>query len=642
QISEESMLESLTSQGSKLLDELVDAESQQISVESRLESVASAFLEQLSVSPVTNTQLVEISFESTDEELAALIANSVGTTYIEENLAAQLELAVKATSWLNAQLSDQRIELTLAEQRLQRFRENEDIIGINGGLGLAENEIDLVSSKLIDAKRELLELKNQNDQVNNIGRENAPELQLIPSILVHPLIRTLKDDVANIEVRRSEIADRYGAKHPRMKAIESELKTAYTNLNTQTVAIARSIENEYQVALEAVKSLERSLADTRNNMLQLSGKEFRLRELQQDVDTKRTIYDQFYKRLSETTATGDLSTANARISDPATKPFKPVKPNKVLIIVLVFVGSFGFAVAIACLLKALNNGIKTSIDVEHILGETLFGILPLLPKKLRGNNYNYKQFLDDPHSGYSESLRTIRTGIVLSSIDKPYKIISITSTVPNEGKTSVSIGLAFSLAQMGSVLLIDADMRRPSIQKALDLGEQKLGLSDLFIESAVNVKKVVQNQAGKAKAAKTINVNTVKEYIKYYDKGNFDVLIAGTIPPNPSDLLLSEHFKKLLTGFAGAYDRIIIDTAPCQAVSDALTISTLSDACIYVVKSDATPAQHVKNGIKRIRQLNGKVVGVVLNQVDIKKATQQYGEDYSGYHDNYGYASKQT
>lgn len=605
---------------SKYLSDVFPAsEPQQISAESRLELVTNAFLSQLSVSPVTNTQLVNIRFESTDAELAALIANSVGTTYIEENLAAELELTVKATSWLNDQLSDQRVDLTLSEQRLQNFRENEDIIGINGGLGLAEDEIGLVSKRLIDAKRELLELRSQNDQINNIGRYNASELQLIPSILVHPLIRTLKDNVADIEVRRSEIADRYGAKHPRMKAIESELKAAYINLNTQTIAIAGSIENEYQVSLEAVKSLERSLAGTRNNMLQLSGKEFRLRELQQDVDTKRTLYDQFYTRLSETSATGDLTTANARISDPAIKPSIPVKPNKVLIIALAFVGSFGFAVIIAFLLKALNNGIKTSIDVEQKLRETLFGILPLLPKKFRGTNYNYKQYLDDPHSGYAESLRTIRTGIVLSSIDKPYKIISITSTVPNEGKTSVSIGLAFSLAQIGSVLLIDADMRKPSIQKALDLGEHKHGLSDLFSESA-----------------------NMEECIKYYGKGNFDVLIAGIVPPNPSDLLSSERFKKLLTELAGVYDKVIIDTAPCQAVSDALTIATLSEACIYVVKSDATSAQHVKNGIKRIRQVNGKVAGVVLNQVDIKKAAQQYGEDYSGYYDNYGYAGKQS
>jgi capsular exopolysaccharide synthesis family protein len=594
-------------------------EPQQASKENSLESVTDAFLSQLKISPVPKTQLVYISFESTDAELAALIANSIGTTYIEENLAAELELTLKATSWLNGQLRDQRIDLTNSEGRLQSYRKREDIIGINGGLGIAERDIDLVSRKLIDAERELLGLKSLNDQISKAGRSNASELQLIPSILAHPLVQKLKDDVAGVEVRRSEIADRYGSKHPRMKAIESELKTAYSNLNTQSIAIAQSIGNEYQVAVEAVKSLERSLADTRNNMLQLSGKEFRLKELQQDVDTKRTLYDQFYKRLNETTATGDLTTANARITDPAIKPSIPVKPNKKLIIALAFVVSFGFAVIIAFLIKALDNTIKTSIDVEQNLKEILFGILPLLPKKLRGQNYNYQQYLDDPHSKYAESLKTIRTGIILSSIDNPYKVISTTSTVPNEGKTSVAIGLAFSLAQVGNVLLIDADMRRPSIQKALDLGEHKHGLSDLFIENS-----------------------SMEECIKYYGKGNFDVLTAGTKTPNPSELLSSERFKNLLTELSGVYDKIIIDTAPCQAVSDALTIASLSDACIYVVKSDSTTANHVKNGIRRIRQVNGNIAGIVLNQVDIKKVAQRDGEDYSGYYDNYGYTGNQS
>ena len=471
---------------------------------------------------------------------------------------------------------------------------------------------------MVDARRELLELKSVNDQIANTGRTSASKLQLIPSILGHPLVQSLKDVVAGIEVRRSEIANRYGAKHPRMKAMNSERSRAYSNLNTQIVSVARGIENRYQVAVEAVKSLENSLADTRNSMQLLSGKEFKLREFQQDVDAKRALYDQFFKRFSETNATGDLRTANARITDPAIKPFLPVKPKKSLIVALAFVVSFFFAVMIAFLLKALDNGIKTSIDVENKLKETLLGILPLLPKKNKGIHPSYKQYVEDPQSGFSESLRTIRTGVILSSLDNPYKIICTTSTIPGEGKTSTSLGLAFSLAQVGSVLLIDADMRRPSIQKALQLNEHKYGLSNLVAQTS-----------------------TMEECINHYTQGGFDVLTAGVLPPNPSELLSSTRFKELLTGLSKVYDKIIIDTAPCQAVSDALLLATLSDACIYVVKSDATAAQHVKNGLKRIRQVNGNIAGIVLNQVDIKKAERYYGEDYSGYYDNYGYTGKQ-
>ena len=579
-----------------------------------LEGVIDDYLASLSISPIRKTQLVKISYESTDAALAATIANAVGDTYIEDNLAAKLNLTLKATSWLKDQLKDQRNDLTAAEKRLQTYREKEGIIGDNGGLGIAEREIDLVSNKLVDAKRELLELKSHYNQIQKFGRKSAAKLQLMPAILSHPLVQSLKDVVASVELRRSEIANRYGSKHPKMKALNSERSRAYSNLNKQIISIARGIENKYKVAVEAVQALEDSLTNTKNSMQVLSGKEYKLKEYQQDVDAKRALYDQFYKRFSETNATGDLKTANARITDPAITPFIPVKPKKGLILALAFVVSFFFAVMVAFLLKALDNSIKTSLDVEQKLRETVLGILPLLLKKKKNPNPSYNQYIDEPHSGYSESLRTIRTGVILSSLDNPYKIISVTSTVPGEGKTSTSLGLAFTLAQVGSVLLIDADMRRPSIHKALNLTEHNKGLSNLVAQT-----------------------NTMEECIIEYSEGGFDVLTAGIIPPNPSELLSSVRFKEMLIGLSKIYDKIIIDTAPCQAVSDALVLAPIADAYIYVVKADATAAQHVKNGLKRIRQVNGNVAGVILNQVDVKKAEKYYGEDYSGYYDNYGY-----
>jgi len=579
-----------------------------------LENMISTFLDNLTITPIRKTQLVTISFESIDAKLAAAMANAVGDTYIEDNLAAKLELTVKATTWLNEQLKDQRIDLTSAEQRLQQYREQEKIIGIDGGLGMAEREIELVSSKLVDAKRERLELHSLYNQIQEIGSRNASKLQLIPSILGHTLVQNLKDVVAGVELRRSEVSNRYGKKHPKMKAINSELSRAYSNLNRQILSIARGIENKYKISLEAVKSLEGSLNITRDDMQLLSSKEYKLKELQQDVDTKRALFDQFYTRFSETSATGDLKTANARITDLAATPTEPIKPNKKLIVMLAFVASFMFAVMVAFLLKALDNTVKTSFEVETKLNEVMLGILPLLPTDRKNPNPSYNHYHDDSHSNYSESMRTIRTGVILSSLDNPYKVISVTSSVPGEGKTSTALGLAFSLAQIGTVLLIDADMRRPSIHRALDLGDRRIGLSNLVAQT-----------------------HEMEECINTYQDGNFDVLTCGLIPPNPSELLSSTRFKDLIHGLSQIYDKIIIDTAPCQAVSDALVLAPIVDAYIYVVKSDSTTSQHAKNGLKRIRQVNGNIAGVVLNHVDVKKAEKYYGEDYGGYYDNYGY-----
>jgi capsular exopolysaccharide synthesis family protein len=586
-----------------------------ISKETQLEYFTDVYLKSLSITSIRKTQLVKISFESSDAELAAQVANEIANSYIEGNLAAKLELTVTATSWLNDQLKEQRVDLTTAEKRLQQYRETEGIIGKNGGLGIAEREIDLVSTKLVDAKRELLELKSVYQQIQKVGRKSSSNLQLIPRILSHKLVQNLKDAVAIVELKRSEVANRYGKKHPKMKAINSELSRAYGNLNKQIISIARGIENNYKVAVEAVASLEESLAATKGDMQVLSGKEYKLKDLQQDVDTKRQLYEQFYTRFSETNATGDLVTANARITDEASIANLPVKHKKKLIVALSFVVSFVFAVMVAFLLKSLDNTLKTSLEVEQKLGEILLGLLPLLPTKRRQPNPSYKQYIEDPHSGYSESLRTIRTGLILSSLDNPDRIFCVTSTAPGEGKTSTSLGLAFSLAQVGSVLLIDADMRRPSIHKALGLENYKIGLSNLVAQTS-----------------------TMENSIQTYEQGGFDILPCGTIPPNPSELLSSQRFKDLITGLAKIYDRIIIDTAPCQAVSDALVLAPLVSNYIYVVKSDSTHVQHAKNGLKRIRQVDGKVLGIVLNRVDVKKAEKYYGEDYSGYYDSYGYS----
>ncbi len=579
-----------------------------------LEQMISSFLESLTISPIRKTQLVTISFESTDAQVAANIANAVGDTYIEDNLAAKLALTVKATTWLNKQLKEQRIDLTVAEQRLQKYREQEQIIGIDGGLGMAEREIQLVSSKLVDAKRERLELESLYNQIQEIGRTNSTKLQLIPSILGHRLVQNLKDIVAEVELRRSEISNRYGRKHPVMKAINSERSRAYRNLNLQIISVARGIENNYKIAVDTVKSLEGNLFRTRDDMQQLSSKEYRLNELQQDVDTKRVLFDQFYTRFSETSATGDLKSANARITDLAARPVLPIKPNKKLIVALAFVASFMFAVTVAFLLESLDNTIKTSLEVETKLHEVMLGILPLLLPDRKQQNPSYTIYRDDPHSNYSESIRSIRTGIILSSLDNPYKIISVTSSVPAEGKTSVSLGLAFALAQVGTVLLIDADMRRPSIHKALALSEARIGLSNLVAQT-----------------------HEMEECINTYTEGGFDVITCGLIPPNPSELLSSTRFKDLMHGLSNVYDTIILDTAPCQAVSDALVIAPIVDAYIYVVKADTTTSQLACNGLERLEHFHGNIAGVVLNQVDVNKAVKYYGEDYSGYYDNYGY-----
>lgn len=584
--------------------------------EQRYQAVVAAFSKRLAVLPVSKTQLVKISFESYDPRFAAQMANAIGEAYIDSNLEAKLELTVKASSWLNERMGGLKEKLRESERRLQEFRDREQIVGGNGGLDIASTELDLVATKLVDARRQRLELEGLYQEIRAIGKSAPAErYERIPAVLGHSVVQSYKAALLKAEQKESELSKRYGHKHPKLIAAKAEVSTARRSLDRQIMSVVNGIENKYRVARSSENSLEGSLGSTKQQIQGLKRKEYQLKELEQEVETNRQLYDTFFTRLNETAATGDLETANARIADPAVAPVSPAKPRKNLIIMMSFIISLMFGVMCAFLLELLNNTVRSSGDVQSKLGATMLGLLPKLAGR-KGEKVSYRYYLEDNTSGFSEAVRTIRTGLILSSLDNPHKIIAVTSTVPGEGKTSTSLSLAYSIGQMERVLLIDADMRRPSIGKLFEFGNKAPGLSNLVAGTAA-----------------------LSECVHTLEEEGIDVIPAGIIPPNPLELLSSDRFVKVLEVLEKHYDRIVIDTAPCQAVSDALVLSRHIGSMVYVVKSDSTPVPQIKAGLKRLAEVNAPVVGVVVNQVNMKKASRYYGEGYSGYYDVYGYSA---
>ncbi len=583
----------------------------------KLQRLTNDFIGRLTISPVRKTQLVNITFEANDRVLAAQVANAVGDAYIENNLDARMQLTYKASEWLMDRLSGLREQVNKSEEKLQAYRNQEQIVGSDGGAEIANNELSLISTRLVDARRTRLEAESLYRQIKAVPSNNLEAYENLPAILNHPLIRDLKLAELQTALKKADLAKRYGAKHPQMQAVESELADVRNSLYNQIQKIVRSIENDYRIAQTNERSLQADQERAKQRLQTINNKDHQLKSLEKEAESNRQLYDTFFNRLNETNATGDLQTANARISDPAEAPLLPAKPKKKLIIVLSFVASIMFGIVLAFLMEALNNTIKTASDVENKLYSTMLGLLPLLAKKKGAENQSYSAYINDSKSPYAESVRTIRTGVVLSALDNPHKILCCTSSIPGEGKTSLAINLATSIGQMEKVLLIDADMRKPSIAKAFGLSGKLDGLSNLV--------------AGTSK---------LEECIHRAEANNIDIMTAGTIPPNPLDLLASKRFAKVLAALESHYDRIVIDTAPVQAVSDSLVLAQHVGAMIYVVKSDSTNIHQIKAGLKRLKEVNAPVIGIVLNQVDIKKASKYYGNDYHGYYDTYGYADE--
>ena len=299
--------------------------------------------------------------------------------------------------------------------------------------------------------------------------------------------------------------------------------------------------------------------------------------------------------------------------DEASPPPFSSKPKRTLIVIGAFVLSFMFGVALAIVLEAINSGIRSVDDVERKLSQRMLGIIPWQPHK-RKEDLALRHFFDPTHHLFSESVRTLRTSLQLLNLDKKSQTLLVTSSVPKEGKSTVSINLAFAIGQLNKVLLLETDLRKPSLAKQFSLPGFQPGVANLI--------------AGTSK---------FEECIVHDEQSNIDMLCAGTLPPNPQELLASEAFSVLMQTLRDKYDYIVIDSAPVQAVSDAVLVSKHCDSMLYVVKADSTSQKVINIGLSRFIEVGLRIDGVVLNQVDLK-AAKKTGE-YSGFYDQYGYNS---
>lgn len=443
--------------------------------------------------------------------------------------------------------------------------------------GWMEQRITVLKGKLEQSEQTLQFYKESNGliDVKGVSTLTAQELDELTSQLVIS------------RAKYADLAKRYGAKHPKLIAAKSEFKAA-----------------------------EKELTRSKGKIQNIGRKAVKLRELQRQVASNRQLYDTFMDSLKEASQAVDLQTSNARISDAAVAPIKPIKPKKGMIIGLACFASLMLGILLAFLFEALDRTFKSPSDIEDKLGQAVLGILPLIKVNAKNREAQATAMLDEAkHSSYGEAMRTIRTGLILSSLDNPHKVILVTSSVPSEGKSTVSSNLALAMGKMEKVLLIGADLRRPSLSKALAV-KSSLGLCNIV--------------AGTSK---------FNECIHRIEGAGIDFLPCGSLPPNPLELLSSQRFAKTMELLEENYDRIVIDSPPVQAVSDALVLSRYAKAVVYVVEADKTHENLVQNGIKRLLQYKAPIAGVILNKFDVDKSAK-YGYEYGGYYDHYGYDEK--
>jgi len=587
-------------------DDLKSAE--QLALELR-EALLNQFTENLTVEPVRKTQLVNIYFESQDPKLAAAVANAIGETYIDSQLEAKMGITQKANTWLGGRLGELRQRLDDSEKAMQEFRLSEGLIDVAGVRSLGSQELERLGVELTNARSKKAQVDSFIRVINQYGKKNVDKLESLPEITAHPSVQNVKKEVVTAERKVSELSKIYGPKHPKLLAVKSELTTVQENLREQIRKLIAGIENESQTEAQNLTSLEAEMARAKGQYQDVSGKEAEYQRLQREVETNRQLFDTFMSRQKETEVAGNFDSAIARFTDRAITATEPIKPKRKLIVMLAFVAALGFGIVVAFVMESLNDTIKTTQDVESVLQQRALGIIPKLVEKKTLAEFN-RTFFDNENRPFSESVRSIRTSLALLALDKPLQLLVVTSSVPEEGKSTVSSNLSFAFAQLETVLLIDADMRKPTIAKRFALPAFQPGLANYLTET-----------------------ESLDDCIVRDEQSGVDILAAGTIPINPLELLAHPRFLALLNELKGRYTKIIIDTPPVQAVSDALMIARLADAVVMVVKADHSRSGLIQNSLAKLIQSHAKLYGVVLNDLDVKKAERYYGS--YGYYQYY-------
>ena len=577
-------------------------------------AAVASLMQRTIVEPVRLSQLIRVSFESADSVVASDIANIIAETFIQRDGDARQQITKRASEWLGERLGGLKKNLDDAERELQGYRESARIIETRGlaQSGAASQVADLMS-RLIVARQRRAAAEHAYTQV-----KNAKDHEILPVVMRNPLSVRLKEAQGDAERRVAELASRYGPEHPRLMHAESELKTAQESTRRHVETVVASLASEYELARANEQAAEHSLAEAKGNVQQINRKEFDLGSLERAVATNRQIYELFLNRFKETSASPDLKTsAVARITDPARPSQIPVKPKKEQLITIAFIGGLLAGALIALFLERLDNTLKSADDVEEKLGHPMLTMLPLLQGHLaKGIGRHY---LEDPKSVFSEAIRTARTGVLLAAGDPRKLTLLVTSSVPDEGKTAVAINLAFAEAQTKRVLLVDADLRRPSVGGKLGLDPNKPGLTDLLSGSA-----------------------SFAQCLQRIDDSSLYVITSGQIPLNPLEIIFSQRFQQLVKALAGTCDVLVVDSPPVHLVSDAIVLSRLASGVLFVVKAASTPYPLVRRCLRALEEVDATVFGITLNQLDFRKAERYYGAYTGSYYKYDGYHAQES
>ncbi len=557
----------------------------------------------LSVVPQKNTKIVNISYQDRSPAIAKLVADAVVKAYMDEMLEIKLSTSNYSLKWMTAKAGEERDKLERLERQLQDFMRENDLVTVENRLTILPQKLSEFGGQLSKAEAQKKEMQDLLEQMK-ATQKNPEALERLPVFASDEVLKAIRERIYKAEQNIQELSKKYGTKHPVMIRAMDELRLLKNERKFEIDRIVSTTENSYQLALSKNKSLQNLLDTTKSETLNLNEKFVQYSIMKREVDSNRVLYDTLQANIKQQGVTEQSQSVNIWVIKRASLPGTPAKPNKEKNLLIGLFLGLAAGVGLALFLEYLDNTLNNVQQIEERFGLTVLGSIEVV----KGKDKNIDTYiLHNPLSPLAESYRLIRSALLLSSAEHPPRVTLITSMSKSEGKTATLTNLARMLVQdKRSVLIIDCDLRRPRMHSLLNMPNE-IGLSSYL--------------AGTVDECPILSVP---------DEG-IVLIPSGPIPPNPSELLGSEKMKKLITDLASRFQFLLLDSPPLGAVTDCLTLSQFVDGTILVVKAGSTTIEMFEGGIKKMRDVNARILGVVLNSVKSREqSAYQYG--YTSYY----------
>ncbi len=557
-----------------------------------LDQIANAFQSGLAVRPARDSRILTVEYVSPDPQFAAAAADTTARLYIDSQLREKGDTTDQAAVWLQQRVAETQARLLDADRKLEQFRRDSGLTTVGTTL-LPAQQLAEFSSELSRARADLALSTARHEQVQQLIA--GADISASVPVLASSLIESLRVQEVTLTRRLAELRSRFRDGHPDISLVRAELADLRGDITVEMAKVAVSLSNEADLARARVAGLQAEVARRQAALDELTESDVTLRELQSEADANRALFETLLARLKETgVQDGGLQRPDIRIVDAAVIPSFPFFPRKKVILAMAFASAFGLSILFVLVREFLHPGFRSAAQVEAHTGRPLLAMLPHLGRRARARALRPRT--SSPGHMYNEALRTLRTNLSVLNAGTAPRVIMVTSSVPDEGKTSTALSIAAQAADAGRrVVVVECDFRNANVGVRIGIPDT-IGLAE-YLEQDTDVADIISEHLGTG----------------------VDFITAGSLPHQPGDVLAAPRMTALLRTLRETYDLVILDTPPLLAVADAAVLMRAVDAVVYLVRWEKTARASVATGLRMITEAGAPLTGIVLSRVNIRK-----------------------